>query len=107
MINVLRAALDGAWKTGEVMQSRGFGAAPFRSSYRRHRWRNIDSWLVLLSLFALVLALVFNWWQAGNEYRVFLGGMVPLFLLAIGYLILPTVRVGHIFDYMRRGQYFD
>lgn len=107
VMNILRAALDGAWRTGEVMQSRGFGAAPLRSAYRRHHWRNIDSWLVLLSIFALILALVFNWWQTGGEYRGFLGGVVPLLLLATGCLILPVVRVGHIFDYMRRGQYFD
>ncbi len=89
VINILRAALNGAWKTGEAMQSRGYGAAPLRSTYRQHRWRKTDNWLVLNSLLALLLAVLFNWWQAGTQYSVLLGGVVPLILLGIVGLSIP------------------
>ncbi|MGE5390794.1 MAG: energy-coupling factor transporter transmembrane component T [Deltaproteobacteria bacterium] len=92
LINVLRAALNGAWKTGEVMQARGFGATSLRSTYRQHRWRSLDSWLVLSSLAALLLALIFDRWRPGTQYSVLMGGIVPLILLGTACLVIPVSR---------------
>jgi|GEM_PF-4252756 len=91
VINVLRAALNGAWETGEVMQVRGFGAAEFRSTYRQHSWRMRDNWLALASLSALVLALMFNWLL--NDIHNLWGGIVPLFLLGTAWLTVPQARI--------------
>lgn len=94
LINVLRAALEGAWKSGEAMQARGFGASDTRSSYLQHRWRGRDSWLVISASSAFFLALLFNIllngtgflniWINGNT--TLWGGIVPLCLLGTGIL---------------------
>lgn len=105
VINILRAALNGAWKTGEAMQARGFGAVPLRTTYRQHRWRRMDNWLVLASLSALLLAVFFDWWRAGTQYSTILGGVVPLVLLGSVGLLIPLFNKCNL--NMQRSQTID
>jgi energy-coupling factor transport system permease protein len=95
VINLLRAALDGAWKSAEVMQARGYGAAP-RTSYRQRRWRDRDNWLVAASWSAFMLALVFNPWTAISGHNLIWGGALPLTVMAAALLVLagPGLRGG-------------
>lgn len=103
VINLLRAALDGAWKSAEVMQARGYGAAP-RTSYQKHHWRARDSWLVAASLSALGLALVFNPWTAITGHNIIWGGAVPLGVMAAVLFVFSNLgvrgrRSGYGIDY--------
>lgn len=93
VVNVLRAALDGAWKSGEVMQARGFGTAP-RSTYQRHRWLMRDSWLVTASFSAFILALVFSLWASDAAHSLVWGGILPLALMgtALAAVSNPVIK---------------
>jgi len=93
VINVLRAALEGAWKSGEVMQARGFGVAAVRSVYRQHRWRKRDNGLVLASLLALILAVVCDIWIVNGNKSAIWGGILPLVLLGTALLAVPAARM--------------
>lgn len=92
LLNVLRAAMEGAWKSGEVMQARGFGAADVRTVYRRHRWRMRDNGLVLAALVAFFSAVASDIWTGTGYITIVWGGVFPLALLGMAWLALPAAR---------------
>nr|WP_054692088.1 energy-coupling factor transporter transmembrane component T [Syntrophomonas palmitatica] len=93
LINLLRAALGGAWHSAEAMHARAFGFGP-RSTYKQVSFRLIDKWVIATTAAALVLALAVQLWLGTLSAA---DGKIPLMLwgelIPLGFLTYPVLLI--------------